>query len=178
MRSFLAVLMLLGLASCAPTPKPFEFCSIGASGREARDSLVLNTDERTLRRAGALYDYVVLESEVAKGFVVPFPLTLPKHSILTTTSSSSSGATLQWEFDTNIFSMTPLPDGDPDWVLINSSQTGSSGTESSEIRWSTSVLYSVSDGVLAIRAVSEHGTVRTASMTFFCGTSELHASSF
>jgi len=178
MRRLLMAFLMLGIASCASAPLPIEFCGIGTGNKEPRDSLVFNIQERTLKRGGALYQYVPLESETAKGFVVPFPLTLPKREFLSKDSTKLTNEDIQWEFDGYSFRMTPLAAGSSDWVLIDSQPVATRKSVANEIVWHTSVLYSVSDGVLAIRAVSDHGGERSASAAFSCGTSALHASSF
>lgn len=167
MRILVLTLATLYLSGCAVDRGEIEFCGI-ENGRLSQEPLRFNTEKQYVLGADASYRYEVVESELAKGFVSPFPLTLPK-------SASTTRIPEQWDLAGYGFTATKLSSANPDWLLIHA--TLSSDTPSSKIQ-RTSVLYSLSRGVLAIRWSSLYEGEGVDSEVFFCGTGRLDASTF
>ena len=169
MRSVILTVIVLCLTGCGVKRSEIMFCGV-ENGRFDREPMRFDIQERKIFGTDVSHQFEVVESELARGFVSPFPLTLPR------TSSPIGSAPDRWELGGYTFVMTPLSSADPDWVLIHASATGQPHASITAQR--TSVLYSLSRGVLAIRLSSKHEEEALDSEFFFCGTGHMDASTF
>lgn len=135
-------------------------------GELDQESLRFDMKSKKVFGSDTSYDLQVVESDVARGLLSPFPIVLPK-------AQRSSGAPTRWELGGYEFSMSSASSTEPDWVLIHASPVASTAGASTAQR--TSVLYSFRSGVRAIRWSSTYlGDRRTVSgELYFCGTGRL-----
>ena len=159
---------LIALASCAPSPPPSAFCGID-NGRLEPVSMIIDVGNGMVRGTDTTSTIKIVESDLARGFVDPFPLTLPK-------LNPSVPVPDRWELEGTEFIVGAGIERNPDWILIHARRLNRESPEG--IVYVSSVLYSRTEGVLAIRIPREsHGRI-LASEFFRCGTQQLHASSF
>lgn len=165
-RTVLIVVSYLALVACGRNPGEIEFCGI-EDGRFDPEPMRFNIQERRILGTDTSYEFETLETDIAKGFVSPFPLALPK-------SASSTVLPSRWELGGHEFTASQVSGADPDWILIHASPTDTTPVSASAPR--TSVLYSRSSGVLAIRSFAKYDGEVVENNLFFCGTGRLDAS--
>lgn len=169
MRGLILTLMSLCLASCGASRGDIEFCGI-EHGHLDPEPVRFNLQEQRIFGSDVTYRYEIVETELVKGFVSPFPLVLPK-------GLSPLSLPDRWELGGYVFTATKISSEDPDWILIHANPADSEQAPNSAQR--TSVLFSFSRGVLALRWSSQHEEVEAlAGEVFFCGTGRLDASKF
>lgn len=169
MRVLILTLTLLCLASCDASRGPVEFCGI-EGGHLDPEPVRFNLQEQRIFGSDVTYKYEIVETELLKGFVSPFPLVLPK-------GLSALNSPDRWELEGYVFTVTKVSSGDPDWILIHA--TPADSEQAPNTAQNTSVLFSFSRGVLALRWSSQHVEEETlAGEVFFCGTGRLDASKF
>jgi len=168
MRSWSLMLIALCFAGCDTNRAEVELCSV-ESGYFNRESLRFNLQEQLIFGSDTTFGFEVIESKLVKGFVLPFPLVLPKYS-------SSSSVPDRWELGGYTFSVTKPSSEDPELILIHASPLKLEQASGAVQR--TSVLYSFSGGVLALQLWSQFEEETLFSDLYFCGTGRLDASTF
>lgn len=153
------------LFACTEVPHDIEFRAL-ENGQFAKESMVIDVQHRRVRGSDTSYEFAVLESPVAKGFVTPFPIALPKLPLKEMPPT--------WEMEGYRFTLSAPLATDPDWVLIKGQPVQPLPLIDSPNLQYSSVLYSSTEGVIAIRV--RGGSV--ANTLFSCGTKQLRNSSF
>ena len=164
MRIITLLVVVSCLFACTDVRHDFEFRAL-ENGQFDAESMVVDVQYRQVRGRDTSYEFSVLDSPVAKGFVAPFPISLPKLPVKEMPPT--------WEMEGYRFTLLVLLAMDADWVLITAGQPVQPLTNSTNLQYS-SVLYSSTKGVIAMRV--RGGSV--ANTLFSCGTKQLRSSSF
>ena len=137
------------LTSCSQEIDMPTFCGFedGTKGEKT----YFDFDNLRLLGSDTSYGLEILQTDKAKGFVSPFPLSLPTIPI------QDQEMPTNWELNNFRFSVVQISSEDPDWLMIYAQPIIDNPETPGYVsaRW-TSVLYSVNKGVLAIRVRTEN----------------------
>jgi hypothetical protein len=135
------------------------FCNFDPEHLSEREqSFVISLSEKRLYAGDdAVYSLELLESDQARGFVSPFPISVPKAGL------SSDGGMVTWELGGVTFSASPALSADG-WMLIQSKRRPDVDASDS-LNANTSVLYSPRQGVLAVQLIGS----QRVQQAFLCG---------
>jgi len=169
------LICLFALASCQQSESGIAFCGF-RDGASVEKSYFNFNDSGNFRLYGAdtSYKLEILENDVAKGFVSPFPLALPIIHL------KQLETPLTWRLGEFEFTVTTVSPTDPDWVLIHAQPAKDTLTKKPDhiSTRQTSVLYSISDGVLAIRQRTTLEGLTIQGASYLCAPKSFHAADF
>lgn len=157
---------LVCIVACTPGKHELAFCGV-SEGLSSRPDFILDLKAGRVLGSDTSSTIEILETNVAKGFVSPFPLSLPKQPLAADLTSAD------WELGGVMFSAIRGHGFDRAWTLIQARAPDSKQFQG--VVRKSSVLYSEKGGVLAIQLLSEHDGQAIASEFFSCGTATLHA---
>ncbi|HEY2068946.1 MAG TPA: hypothetical protein VGG48_05280 [Rhizomicrobium sp.] len=151
----MALLATSDFASAAPAAQADHIATFcGFNEGKSGESGVTRFDfsKRVELGSDAAAHFLVVQNEVAVGIDGDLPLSLPKKHI-----SLGTGQSLRWHLGDFEYTATAPGAADNDWLLIHAQQlpadAGLHAGEKFSVRQSSSILYSQSGGVLAIRDV-------------------------
>jgi len=166
--TLLAIILVSGGAHAADDVR---FCGLGRSlHQEESVATRIDFSRRMVFGEDVAQPFRVVENHTAIGMVVPIPLSIPKRRL------SAAETPLHWRLGGYRFTATTLNAADPDWLLIHATpmvpRSKTANTDSS------SVLYSQSSGVIAIRIGSILSGKTVADELYSCGGKRILPSSF
>jgi len=143
------------------------FCGFGETP-ESKDALRIDLDGHRLMGSDAASHLDIVKSTFAVGFFGSIPLSLPRRPL------SSIDIPAKWQLADYQFATAVLSSTDPDWLLIY----GSPIDARSKVNSSSTVLYSQSSGVIAMRITWFPEGKKTIEELYSCGKQHLSVSSF
>jgi hypothetical protein len=160
------VMFVLGLscmASFRPSRHAFEFCA-AHGGFFDKDSLVVDVQRRRVGGTDTSYDIAVIDAPMAKGFIAPLPLMLPKLPL--------DQMPNHWEVEGYRFAMSSM---DAQKGIVSITAQAIHPTGSARKIEGASYVYSAAKGLLSLRLDIKEGPTDTL---VSCGTRRLLSSSF
>jgi hypothetical protein len=159
MMAFVACLCLSG---CVRNREAIEFCTVERGGFES-ESIVIDSTRHLIRGKDSASKYQDLDSTVAHGFVEPFPLVLPTLPLASMPRTWTAGG--------YSFSMSEKSELDPDWVIIQAVPLNQTDRDAPAL--SSSLLYSATKGVVAMRQFRQLDGHTVVGNFLFCGAGEM-----
>lgn len=170
-----ALAMLVLASNPVHASATFSFCSFSGK-KPSQEGIRIDFSTRRLSSADTSSSFRVVQSDFAVGLENSIPLSLPKRKV------RSNDMPLHWRLERYDYTATLLNPTDADWMLIYATPVGPSSKPAPKPKFSaidlSSVLYSQSKGVLALRHTTVVNGKAYADDMYACGNGKIFPESF